>query len=59
MSNRIYGKAFSHNRKNPNWLVRAARWLGKRRRLDALFRHYLQQGKSRKEAWDAAGRTVA
>lgn len=46
-------------RRNPNWLLRLARWIGKKRRLDALFYfHWLTLGKSRKDAWDAAQKTI-
>lgn len=46
-------------RRNPNWLKRAARWIGKKRRIDKLFYFYWWKlGWTRKDALDAAERTI-
>jgi hypothetical protein len=53
MSNRIYSK-----RRNPNWLMRLARWIGRQRRQFNLYRFYRGLGHAHGEAWDKAERTL-
>ena len=50
--------SLSNRRRNPSWLLRIARWIGKRRRMDALFRFYRKLGNDRRTAWDKAGKTI-
>lgn len=58
MSNRIYGKPFANKRRNPNWLVRIFRAIGKWRRDRETYNFYLSLGCSPQEARDKVGKTL-
>ena len=58
MNFRILIPRRSHYRRNPNWLVRLARWIGRRRRHYGLYRFYRALGHTRDDAWDRAERTL-
>lgn len=45
-------------RRNPNWLIRLARWIGKKRRQLALYRIYRGMNHTHAEAWDKVERTL-
>lgn len=52
-------------RQNPQWLIDAARWIGRQRRhLQQLrnrlrhYRDYRSLGQGAAESWDKAGRTL-
>lgn len=45
-------------RRNPNWLIRLARWIGKKRRQLALYSLYRRMHHNHAEAWDKVERTL-
>lgn len=53
MNNRIYSR-----RRNPSWLLRAARWLSKLKRQIVLYRFYRGLKHPHRDAWDKANRTL-
>jgi hypothetical protein len=45
-------------RRNPNWLIRFARWIGRHRRAFALYRFYRGMKNTHAEAWSKVERTL-
>jgi len=57
----FYGTLVSQrnkNRRNPNWLLRFARWIGRTLRHIGLYQFYRGRNHSHREAWDKAERTL-
>lgn len=49
---------FRNHRRNPNWLLRAARWIGRIKRHLWLYWFYRGLNHPPKAAWDKANRTL-
>lgn len=45
--------------KNPNWLLRMARWAGKQRRMIINYQFYRDLKHSPREAWKKAQNTIS
>lgn len=53
MNNRTYSR-----RRNPNWLLRTARWIGRLKRQIGLYLFYRGLNHPPKVAWEKANRTL-
>lgn len=45
-------------RKNPNWLIQFARWIGKTRRLIINYKFYRSLNHAPRDAWNKAVNTI-